>query len=378
MTTPVPALLSPSSPTAHRAEVSGEQGDYREIRRRVERAGLLASQPGYFGQKLLVTGGLLVGGLAFLTVFHALWAVIIGALFFSVVSVQVAFIVHDAGHRQGFVRRWQNTLVGLIGANVLLGASYGWWVRKHNAHHAHPNHLDMDPDIDLPLIAFTPAQALEKRGPARFVVKHQLLFAVPLLTLVAYGQRIGSVLFLLRGRTRHRRWEVAALILNAVLYVGLSLALLGPLRALLFIVIHQGCTGLYLGLVFAPNHKGMTMVDGDTPLDSLRAQVMTARNVRGNPVTDWCYGGLNYQVEHHLFPALARNRLGAAQRIVAAFCRERDIPYHETSVLRSYTEILASLRVAAAPLQEYRREGRGAHGFVTAREAPRSRAVRPR
>jgi fatty acid desaturase len=79
--------------------------------------------------------------------------------------------------------------------------------------------------------------------------------------------------------------------------------------------------------------------------------VLTARNVYGNPVTDWVYGGLNYQIEHHLFPSMSRNRLRLAQRIVAAFCRERGISYHETSVIRSYGEILQSLRTAAAPLQ---------------------------
>jgi fatty acid desaturase len=324
--------------------------DHRELRRRVQEAGLLEPQSRSFGVNLLITGGLIAAGIAFLVAFHALWGVLIGALFFGVVSVQIAFLVHDAGHRQGFVRRWQNALVGLIGGDLLLGASYGWWVGKHNAHHAHPNHADMDPDIELPMIAFTAEQAMEKRGVQRLVAKHQVWFALPLLSLVAYGQRLSSALYVLRERSRYRRWEAAALIANAVLYVGVPLYLLGPWSALLFIAVHQACMGIYLGLVFAPNHKGMTMIDDETPLDPLRAQVLTARNVHGHPVTDWLYGGLNYQIEHHLFPSMSRSRLRLAQRIVAAFCRERGIAYHETSVMRSYVEILGSLRAAAAPL----------------------------
>jgi fatty acid desaturase len=127
--------------------------------------------------------------------------------------------------------------------------------------------------------------------------------------------------------------------------------LLGPWATLLFVVVHQAVTGLYLGLVFAPNHKGMEMVDEESMLDPVRAQVLTSRNVKGHPVTDWFYGGLNYQIEHHLFPSMARNRLAEAQKIVRAFCRERNISYHETSVVHSYVEILASLRAAAAPLR---------------------------
>ena len=236
-----------------------------------------------FGVRLLITAGLLAGSIAFLAAFRALWGVMIGAFLLSIVTVQIGFLVHDAGHRQGFRLRWQNALVGIIGADVLMGASYGWWVRKHNAHHAHPNHEDMDPDIDLPLIAFTPAQAREKCGAARWVVKHQTWFALPLLSLVSYGQRVSSIRYVARERSRYRRWEVAALLVNAALFVGGPLLLLGPWSALLFILLHQACSGLYLGLVFAPNHKGMTMIDTAAPLAPLRAQVLTARNVRGQP-----------------------------------------------------------------------------------------------
>ncbi|MGI8858225.1 MAG: fatty acid desaturase family protein [Thermomicrobiales bacterium] len=325
--------------------------DYRELRRRVQSAGLLQPQPRSFGLNILVTAALLIACIALLTAFHGPVGIVLGALFLSVISVQLAFIVHDAGHRQGFVRRWQNALVGIVCGNLLSGGSYRWWVKKHNRHHAHPNDVDRDPDMDLPLFALTTGQADGKRGLPRLVARYQVYCAVPLLTLLVYGQRIASVRFVLSERSSYRRWEAAALILNAALYLGVPLYFLGAWSTLLLIVVHQAATGLYLGLVFAPNHKGMVVPDADAPLDALRSQVLTARDVRGNRVTDWCYGGLNYQIEHHLFPALPRNRLPAAQRIVAAFCREQNIPYHETSILRSYREILGALHVAAAPLR---------------------------
>jgi fatty acid desaturase len=95
----------------------------------------------------------------------------------------------------------------------------------------------------------------------------------------------------------------------------------------------------------------MALTDDSAPLDPVRAQVLTARNVRGHPLVDWWYGGLNYQIEHHLFPALSRHRLGAAQPIIRAFCRERGIDYHETSVIGSYREILGYLHAIGAPLR---------------------------
>jgi fatty acid desaturase len=68
-------------------------------------------------------------------------------------------------------------------------------------------------------------------------------------------------------------------------------------------------------------------------------------------VTDYVYGGLNYQIEHHLFPTMPRNRLGEARQVVKQFCAERGVPYHETSVVQSFTEIVESLHEAGAPLR---------------------------
>jgi fatty acid desaturase len=327
------------------------QDDYRDLTQRLRAAGLLHRQPRAYLARLLATGGLLAGSLLLLVSFRQPGVQLLAALALSLVTVQVAFLVHDAGHRQAFAHSWQHALAGILLGDVLLGVSYGWWVRKHNAHHANPNHADLDPDIDLPLIAFSPEQAAGKRGLARLIAKHQAWYAVPLLTLVAYGQHIASVHFLLTARSRHRRWEVAAMLAHAALYLGVPLAVLGPWSTLLLVAVHQACTGLYLGLVFAPNHKGMALTDASAPLDPVRAQVLTARNVRGHPLVDWWYGGLNYQIEHHLFPALPRNRLRAARPIVRAFCRERGIAYHETSVAGSYGEILRYLHEIGAPLR---------------------------
>ncbi|HEX5505678.1 MAG TPA: acyl-CoA desaturase [Thermomicrobiales bacterium] len=326
------------------------QHDYRELTGRLRAAGLLERQPRYYGVMMAVSAGLLAVSLALFALFREPWAVALNAVFLSAVTVQLAFLVHDAGHRQMFAHRWQNALVGLVVGDLLLGVSYGWWVQKHNRHHAHPNHVDLDPDIDLPMIAFSPEQAAEKRGLARLITKYQIYCAVPLLSLVVYGQHLSSVRFLGAERSRYRWWEVAAFVGHLALYIGLPLAVLGPWSTLLLIGVHQACTGIYLGLVFAPNHKGMALADDAAPLDPVRAQVLTARNVRPNPLVDWCYGGLNYQIEHHLFPSLPRNRLRAAQGVIREFCRERGIAYHETSVLGSYREIARYLRAVSASL----------------------------
>ena len=91
----------------------------------------------------------------------------------------------------------------------------------------------------------------------------------------------------------------------------------------------------------------MMMTDDET-LDFFHTQVLTARNIRGSRFVDFWYGGLNYQIEHHLFPTLPRNRLSAAQPIVEQFCAERGISYHETSLAGSYAEIFRHLKRSSA------------------------------
>ena len=121
--------------------------------------------------------------------------------------------------------------------------------------------------------------------------------------------------------------------------------------AIAFIAIHQCLFGLYLGMTFAPNHKGMPMLTAEDELDFLRKQVLTSRNVRGGVWLDIALGGLNLQIEHHLFPSMPRPSLRKAQRLVRAFCAEHGISYTETSLVGSYAAALRALHELGAPLR---------------------------
>ena len=129
-------------------------------------------------------------------------------------------------------------------------------------------------------------------------------------------------------------------------------SLLSPGLAVLFVIVHQAAFGLIVGSAFAPNHKGMLVVGEDEKMDFLTRQVLTSRNMRAHPITDFWFGGLNYQIEHHLFPNMPRKNLKEAQIVVKAFCKEHSIPYHETGVIQSQREILQSLHEESSPLRE--------------------------
>jgi fatty acid desaturase len=127
--------------------------------------------------------------------------------------------------------------------------------------------------------------------------------------------------------------------------------ILSPVKAVLFIAVHQALMGVYLGCSFAPNHKGMPVLAPGQKLDYLRKQVLTSRNVAGGRWVDFLLGGLNYQIEHHLFPNMPRPNLRRAQALVHDFCTRHGIPYSQCGLLRSYTEVLRHLHHVGAPLR---------------------------
>jgi fatty acid desaturase len=121
--------------------------------------------------------------------------------------------------------------------------------------------------------------------------------------------------------------ERALITVHAVGYLTVVFVLLSPVRAVVFILVQQGLFGLYLGCSFAPNQKGMPILGAADQRDFLRRQVLTSRNVRGGWLTEFALGGLNYQIEHHLFPSMPRPGLRRSQALVEAFCQQNGVPY---------------------------------------------------
>ncbi|MDA0256910.1 MAG: acyl-CoA desaturase [Chloroflexi bacterium] len=317
--------------------------DYAELRRTIRARGLLDPSPRYYALKSALTVGLLVLGIVLALVLTHPVLLLLDAVYMGFASTQIGLIGHDIAHRQVFRTRTPIDRVGVLVGNLAIGTSYSWWTSKHNEHHANPNHLTADPDIDFPIIAMFAEQMASRPRFVRPFLRWQAYYFPFLFPLQAYSFRAHSVRFLLAGRSRFPLRESAALVAHALLYVLLLLQFESWPIAVAFLLVHQASFGVYNASIFAPNHKGMPNMSEGVRLDFLREQVLTARNVRGHPLVDFWYGGLNYQIEHHLFPTMPRNRLGKAQPIVRAFCEERGIEYYETGMLRSYREVITHL-----------------------------------
>jgi fatty acid desaturase len=326
---------------------------YAGLSREIKAAGLLDRRRLHYAARISLTLLTYIGTWVALVLVGDSWYTTIVAAVMGIAFTQVAFLGHDGGHQQIAAKRGSNDLIGLLAGNLLTGLSIGWWVGKHNKHHSNPNKEHHDPDIGEGVLAFTTGSVARKTGGlGRAITKYQAFLFFPLLTLEGFNLHVASGMYLRTARRdKDRAVELALLTVHIAAYLGGVFLILSPVKALVFIAIHQGVFGLYMGCSFAPNHKGMRIIGPDECLDFLRRQVLTSRNVRGGRFTDNLLGGLNYQIEHHLFPSMPRPSLRHAQALVRAYCHEHMIDYTETSLFGSYAAALTYLHELGGPLR---------------------------
>jgi fatty acid desaturase len=320
-------------------------GSFTELHDRVRAAGLLDPRPGRYAVR--ITANLLstAGCWAVFAVLGATWWQLAVAVVLGLVLLQSGFLGHDAGHRQITHDRRTAELLGLLHLNLLLGAANGWWVAHHNRHHNDPNNLDRDPDTVRRQVIFDVTELpLKGRTPwRRLVIRHQSVLFFALLGQEAWRVRAAGFRAARAGTLRRPVLELGLVSLHIGLFGCVVFWTLPFWQAAAFVAVSQVVLGIGLGAVFAPNHKGMLAYhDGEKP-DWLHRQVLTSRNIRAGGVLDFLYGGLNFQIEHHLFPMMPRGNLRRARPIVRRYCAEHAIAYAEVSLRESYAEVFRHL-----------------------------------
>ncbi|HET9058343.1 MAG TPA: acyl-CoA desaturase [Acidimicrobiales bacterium] len=321
------------------APATGSSG-YRALTDQVREAGLLEPRVGREMTRIVFTTCAFAGGWVALLVVHGTWAALATAAYLGVASTQVVFIGHDAGHRQIFASRQANRAVGLVVGNLLTGLSFGWWVPKHAAHHGHPNQVGRDPDIAPGVIAFVPETAVTNSRGRRAFLRWQGALLFPLMSLEGVSMRIASGQSIRRRRDGSRLIEALLIVAHFAAYLALVFVALPPLRALAFIAVQQAVLGLYLGCSFAPNHVGMPTLEQGAVTTFAYRQVVTARNIRGGAFISFLFGGLDLQIEHHLFPTIPRCNLRQVQPLVREFCAREGLPYTEEGLVESYANLV--------------------------------------
>ncbi len=326
---------------------------FSEVMNRVKDAGLLKKKPSFYVIRLAVISSIALGlwvasgFIGTLVAQEGVWILLAFAVvgLLGVLSAQFGFIAHEAAHRQIFRNNKANDWLGLILANLFAGLSYGFWLRKHNKHHQKPNQIGEDPDIAIRVLSFTPESRNEKKGIERWLSNRQGYLFPLLLLFTGFDLLLDSFKGLARKDkplgTRMLEFSLMA-VRQITPYVVMTF-MFGWLWAMALWVFMMMVFGFFMGAAFAPNHKGMPLVERDAKIDFFQRQVLTSRNIRGSWLKDNLMGGLNYQVEHHLFPSMARPNLKKAHDIVLKYCQEKGVPLVEMNLISSYRVIIQYL-----------------------------------
>jgi fatty acid desaturase len=306
---------------------------FAELKTTVKAEGLYTKCPRRAIVEFLIVISLLIISVYSVNNFYPVVTVVL----FALTIMRSTFVAHDLIHGQYFASRQTNRYISYLFANVIMGISRSWWENKHNfLHHTFTNIIGKDGDIDAAGGAFTGRY----HYPGWFHNNQHILFW-PLLTLLYFVFWMQSLSYVVKKRY----WgELALLAVNALIpvYIVFSLGWVG----LATIVGMYMLWAAWFGAVIITNHLGLEMFPQEQYRDFtwLELQNRTSRNVRGGKFVHWFYGGLNTQVEHHLYPKAPRFYLLKAARITEAFCLKHDITYITRTPWESYKDIYAFLK----------------------------------
>jgi fatty acid desaturase len=315
---------------------------YTELRHAVTKAGLLDRKYFYYA---LHISGVTVGfflSLYGIWITQNYWLTFVWSLVFAFFSIQYGGIVHDGGHRAIAKSVFWNDFWGQISGG-LIAMGYSEWKPKHNAHHAHTNEVEEDPDVDIPLLSFTEERLRERKGWQRWLGRYQVYFYYPFGLMASAFLRIAMIKFIRQNFKFEYFGEYLVWFSSMVIWFAGPFIFFPLGKALIvFFTVHLA-SGWYVMHIFAPNHKGMPEIDKGVKLSFIEQQIITARNIEPHWLTDFVYMGLNYQIEHHLFPACPRPNLGKLTKYIKSICKKYNWEYTSCSVIQQDYIILKEL-----------------------------------
>lgn len=319
---------------------------FHDFRTAIRESVLYERRYGYYAIYLfLILCGLAVS-LYIVAVTGNLYIQLLNAIFLAFVFVQGGMLGHDLTHQQVFRSVERNRWYGVLVWGLLGGVSAEKWFQKHNNHHKYVNHSVKDPDLDIPFVFSDVQRGSASTGWRKSLLRVQHLLFFPLLPFVYGNMILQSYVYLFRRMSMQSVLEVLLITAHFATLLWALFYFLPSWLATLFILIHLGVMGVYMSLVFAPNHKGQEVLGADREVTWMH-QITSTRNVRSSHLIFHLFGGLNFQIEHHLFSDMARPNYVKVQQKVREFCKKHSIIYHETTWLGSLKEIYSTLRQQA-------------------------------
>ena len=270
---------------------------------------------------------------------HILGAVGLG-LFMTVIFTRAVFISHDVLHTQYFKKKSLSFKLSYPFAAFILSNSSSWWDFKHNVnHHTWCNVPEKDEDI----LAMDGAFTVNQRGDSSFLrsIKYlvfwgALFFMYPAFIIQSYNFAI----------KRKNYGELVLMLLHWPIVWGPVFYFLPFSEAItVFLTLYIVLSG-WLAFGFITNHLGCEVFEKDESesLTWMELQMRTSRSLSGGALVHWFYGGLNTQIEHHLFPKAPRFNLLKIQKMTRDFAKKHNMKYFETTPVQAYVQINDALK----------------------------------
>lgn len=256
----------------------------------------------------------------------------------AVCAVALAMFGHEGSHRSFSKSPTGNAIVNYFTFSTFSGLSTMYWREKHDRlHHGHPNVEGVDPDIRPFPFASSKGDHERCGTKERWFQRNLQKWAFwPMSTLMALGMRRSSLLHLMRYPRQHgftKTWwiEVASLTIHYTGWLVIPSIVFGPLVGFLVYSSIWALVGVFLAMIFLPAHVGLPIVSEQNH-DWIH-QLETTRNLEMPRLVSFFFIGLNYQVEHHLFPKIPHKNLPEAARITTAWCAKHGIVHHSVPYL---------------------------------------------
>ena len=295
-------------------------------------------------------------------------ALLLAAVTMGFFFQQIAFVGHDAGHH--LITHDQNTdeTIGFFVGNLFSGISIGWWERSHNAHHVVTNSVNCDPDIQhLPVFAITDKffkpvisayhdKTFSFDRISKFFVSHQHLLYYAIMGVARFNLYAQSFIHVLTRCTgRKQKLELLTLGIFWCWFILLCLCIPSASGRVVFVLVSHFIAGL-LHVQITISHFAMAtyhgLPSGTYESDSFFvSQMETTMNVDCHPYLDFFHGGLQFQIEHHLFPRVSRPYLRTLSEKIRKFCARHDVRYISLSFYDANREVIGSLKETAQKAQ---------------------------
>jgi linoleoyl-CoA desaturase len=350
----VAAVTALPDSRADRLKFNGDNRFHRELRRRVEaefkRSGIGQRDSARMYLKtavILTTFAIAYVALVFFAAHW--WQALPLAIVLGIATAGIGFnIMHDGGHQAYSERRWINRLMALT-LDLVGGSSYIWQWKHARFHHTWVNVAGHDSDIDLGVLG-----RLSPLQPRRPWHRWQHLYLWPLYGVTAIRWHLyGDFRDMLTGTVgerpfdRPRGADLAGFVIGKLVFFALAFGVplaFHPIGAvLLYYTLVSAVAGVLLALVFQMAH---VVEEAEFPIPDATGRQMstpwaihqletTVDFARGNRVLSWLIGGLNFQIEHHLFPRISHVHYPRVAHVVEATCCEYGVTYREHRTFRA-------------------------------------------